>query len=99
LLSREVIARIVKHSRAVEKPFFRPAGRPLRATSGRVAELTAIDRARTLPQGLELRPIFTIRDAGNVRRQIRYLAGEVTGSRPAPASAAPWNRLNQETRK
>jgi hypothetical protein len=34
LLSREVIARIVKHSRAVEKPFFRPAAPSVQARSG-----------------------------------------------------------------
>jgi hypothetical protein len=51
LLSREVIARIVKHRRAVEKPFFRPAALDPAA----VAELTANARTRTLAATLENR--------------------------------------------
>jgi hypothetical protein len=69
--------------------------------------LTAKTRTRTL-----VAPIFTIRDAGSARRQIRYLACEVTapgvlqalassgqrsGASPDSA-AAEWNRLNQGNR-
>ncbi|HEV8330950.1 MAG TPA: hypothetical protein VGQ22_06000 [Steroidobacteraceae bacterium] len=54
MLSREVIARIVKHRRAVEKPFFRPAPFDLVA----VAELTANARTRTLAATLENRSLM-----------------------------------------
>jgi hypothetical protein len=54
LLSREVIARIVKHRRAVEKPFFRPAA----LDSAAVAELTAITAARTLAATFENRSLM-----------------------------------------
>jgi len=41
-------------------------------------------------------PIFTIRDAGNARRQIRYLACEVTAPRVLQALQESGNELSQQ---